>query len=247
MHTLVLVRHGQSEWNRQNLFTGWSDVDLTSQGISEARNAGRRLADDGYDFDQVFTSVLKRAIRTAWLILDEMDRLWLPTDKSWRLNERHYGALQGMNKTDAKERYGREQVQIWRRSYDTRPPELPLADQRLLGNDPRYRKLPAHLLPGAECLHDTAVRFLPFWHEHINTTIRAGQRVLIVAHGNSLRALISYLNQMTKDQIMELNIPTGVPLVYSLDENSQPLSMRYLSDDETIARSIPTITAGTAE
>ncbi len=230
MHTLVLVRHGESEWNKQNLFTGWSDIDLSDRGILEAREAGKRLRMEKIELDQVFTSVLKRAIRTAWLILDELDRLWLPITHSWCLNERHYGALQGLNKAEVAASYGKQQVHIWRRSYNVRPPPLPLDKQQVFTHDPRYSKLPEGVLPSTECLQDTLIRMLPFWRTSIAPAISAGQRVLIAAHGNSIRALIKHLEQRSSDDIMALNIPTGAPLVYSLDSSLKPLSSHYIGD-----------------
>jgi 2,3-bisphosphoglycerate-dependent phosphoglycerate mutase len=229
-HTLVLLRHGESTWNKDNRFTGWTDVDLTEKGREEARVAGQLIKDAGLDFDLTFTSVLKRAIRTGWIALDEIDRLWLPVERSWRLNERHYGALQGLNKAETAAKHGEAQVKIWRRSYDIPPPLLPADDPRHPSHDVRYRSLPPSDLPATESLKDTVARFLPYWHESIAPAVRAGERVLIVAHGNSLRALVKYLDGISDSDIVELNIPTGIPLVYELDEALKPLAHRYLGD-----------------
>jgi len=230
MYKVVLLRHGESEWNRSNRFTGWTDVDLTDQGVAEAKAAGHLLKAEGFDFDFAFTSVLKRAIRTLWIVLDEMDRLWLPVERSWRLNERHYGTLQGLNKAETAAKYGDEQVLIWRRSYDTPPPALEPTDERFPGNDRRYAHLSESELPLTECLKDTVARFLPYWHERIVPRILAGERIVIAAHGNSLRALIKYLDHISDAEIVELNIPTGVPLVYELDADLKPLRSYYLGD-----------------
>jgi 2,3-bisphosphoglycerate-dependent phosphoglycerate mutase len=229
-HTLVLLRHGESLWNKENRFTGWTDVDLTEKGREEARVAGQLINDAGLDFDLTFTSVLKRAIRTGWIALDEIDRLWLPVERSWRLNERHYGALQGLNKAETAAKHGEAQVKIWRRSYDIPPPPLAADDPRHPSRDVRYRSLPKSDLPATESLKDTVARFLPYWHESIAPTVRAGKRVLIVAHGNSLRALVKYLDGISDSDIVELNIPTGVPLVYELDATLKPRGHRYLGD-----------------
>jgi 2,3-bisphosphoglycerate-dependent phosphoglycerate mutase len=236
MTKLVLLRHGQSTWNLENRFTGWTDVDLTEQGKAEAKKAGELLKEGGFTFDVVYTSLLKRAIRTMWLALDEMDLLWLPVYKSWRLNERHYGALQGLNKAETAAEFGDEQVKIWRRSYDIPPPVLESSDERFPGNDPRYADLSEAELPLTECLKDTVARFLPYWHETIAPTIKAGKKVIIVAHGNSLRALVKYLDNISEEEIVELNIPTGVPLVYELDQNLQPIKNYYLGDAEEIRK-----------
>jgi len=235
MHKLVLLRHGESIWNLENRFTGWTDVDLTERGIEEARSSGRILKSEGYMFDVVHTSVLKRAIRTLWLALDEMDLMWLPVYRHWRLNERHYGALQGFNKAETAKKHGEEQVHLWRRSYDTPPPALTPEDDRYPGHDPRYRELTPEELPLTECLKDTVERFLPYWHEVIAPDIRAGKRVFIVAHGNSLRALVKYLDHISDEEIVGLNIPTGIPLVYELNEKLEPLRHYYLGDPEEIA------------
>ncbi len=236
MHKIVLIRHGESQWNKENRFTGWTDVDLTEKGIEEARNAGKLIKDAGFDFDIAYTSVLKRAIRTLWLALDSMDRMWLPVVNTWRLNERHYGALQGLNKAETAQKYGDEQVHIWRRSYDTQPPALTADDERFPGHDRRYKGLTKDELPLTECLKDTVARFLPFWHETVVPTMKSGKRVLIVAHGNSLRALVKYLDNVPDNEIVELNIPTGVPLVYELDDNFKPLKHYYLGDPEAIKK-----------
>jgi len=230
MHKLVLLRHGESVWNKENLFTGWTDVDLSERGLEEAREAGGLLKQGGYTFDVAYTSVLKRAIRTLWIALDEMDLMWIPVLRDWRLNERHYGALQGLNKAQTAAKYGDDQVRLWRRSYDVRPPALDENDSRYPGRDARYRSLPKDQLPLAECLKDTVARFLPCWHEAIAPDVRSGKRVLIAAHGNSLRALVKYLDQVSDSDIVGLNIPTGVPLVYELDDSLKPLKHYYLGD-----------------
>jgi len=236
MHKLVLVRHGESEWNRENRFTGWKDVGLSEKGCAEAIEAGKLLKSEGFFFDKAYTSVLKRAIKTLWLILEEMDLMWIPQVKSWRLNERHYGALQGLNKTEMAAKYGEEQVLIWRRSYDTRPPELADDDERLieLKNDPRYMEIPAENFPKTECLKDTVDRVVPYWENEIAPKIKSGERVIIVAHGNSLRALVKYLDKVTDVDIVKLNIPTGIPLVYELNDHLQPIKNYYLGDPEAI-------------
>jgi len=230
MHTVVLLRHGESAWNKENRFTGWVDVDLTDRGREEAHEAGRLLKDGGYVFDVAYTSVLKRAIRTLWITLDDLDQLWLPVHKSWRLNERHYGALQGLNKAETAAKHGEDQVKIWRRSYDIPPPPLGLDDPRYAGLDPRYGDLKRSQIPLSESLKDTVARFLPYWHETIAPAIRNDQRVLIAAHGNSLRALVKYLDNVRESEIVELNIPTGIPLVYELDDDLKPLRHFYLGD-----------------
>lgn len=236
MYKLVLVRHGESDWNRENRFTGWTDVDLSEQGLREARTAGQVLKAEGFSFDLAFTSVLKRAIRTLWIILDELDRMWIPVEHSWRLNERHYGALQGLNKAETAAQFGDEQVRIWRRSYDTPPPPLALEDERHPGRDPRYQSLSAAELPLTECLKDTVARMLPYWHEQIAPAVRSGRQVIVAAHGNSLRALVKYLDQISDEEIIGLNIPTGIPLVYELDTNLTPIRHYYLGDPEAIAK-----------
>ena len=228
MYKVVLLRHGESTWNRENRFTGWTDVDLSEKGREEARNAGRLLREGGYGFDVAFTSVLKRAIRTLWIALDELDLMWIPVTKNWRLNERHYGALQGLNKAETTARHGDAQVKIWRRSYDVPPPALPPDDPRAPSRDPRYRELRPADLPLTESLKDTVARFLPYWHESIAPTIRSGARVLIAAHGNSLRALVKYLDNVSDAAIVDLNIPTGMPLVYELDDDLRPIRHAYL-------------------
>ncbi|MBV8456412.1 MAG: 2,3-diphosphoglycerate-dependent phosphoglycerate mutase [Acetobacteraceae bacterium] len=229
MPTLVLLRHGQSVWNLENLFTGWTDVDLTQQGVEEARQAGRRLASAGYNFNVCFTSVLKRAIKTLDLVLEEMDLLWLPVDKSWRLNERHYGALQGLNKAQTAERYGKEQVFEWRRSWDVPPPPLDMDDDRSPTKDPRYARLSATILPRSESLKDTVDRVLPYWHETIAPALQQGERVLVVAHGNSLRGLVKYLSEIPDEQIPGFELPTGSPLVYELDAALRPQRRFFLT------------------
>jgi 2,3-bisphosphoglycerate-dependent phosphoglycerate mutase len=234
--TLVLLRHGESTWNMENRFTGWTDVDLSSKGIEEARAAGRQMLSDGYVFDLAFTSVLKRAIRTLWLTLDEMDLMWIPVQKTWRLNERHYGALQGLNKLETVERHGEQQVKIWRRSYNIRPPALAPGDPRSPRNDPRYSELRPEEIPLTECLKDTVDRALPCWNQSIAPQVRAGKRVLIASHGNSLRALVKYLDNIADDAIVELNIPTGIPLVYELNNDLTPIRHFYLGDPAAIER-----------
>jgi 2,3-bisphosphoglycerate-dependent phosphoglycerate mutase len=230
MHTVVLLRHGESAWNKENRFTGWVDVDLTERGREEAHEAGRLLKEGGYTFDLAYTSVLKRAIRTLWITLDDMDLMWIPVVKNWRLNERHYGALQGLNKAETAAKHGDEQVKIWRRSYDMPPPPLTLDDPRYPGLDVRYGDLKRSQIPLSESLKDTVARFLPYWHETIAPAIRNDQRVLIAAHGNSLRALVKYLDNVSEREIVELNIPTGIPLVYELDDDLTPLRHFYLGD-----------------
>ena len=231
---LVLVRHGQSTWNVDNLFTGWTDVDLSTQGVAEARQAGKELLREGIAVDIAFTSVLKRAIRTLWLIQDEMDRMWIPVERSWRLNERHYGALQGLNKSQTVEKHGEAQVKIWRRSYDIPPPPLALDDPRHPRFDVRYADVDAALLPSTESLKDTLARVLPYWQERIAPELRAGRNVMVTAHGNSLRAMVKMLDGVAEKDIVELNIPTGVPLLYELDADLRPLGSRYLGDAEAI-------------
>jgi 2,3-bisphosphoglycerate-dependent phosphoglycerate mutase len=236
MAQLVLLRHGESQWNRENRFTGWTDVDLTDKGRAEAQEAGRLLKQEGFTFDVAFTSVLTRAIRTCWMALDELDLLWIPVEHHWRLNERHYGALQGLDKAETAAKHGEAQVKIWRRSYDIPPPSLEITDPRHPSHDPRYAALTPEDRPGTESLKDTVARFLPYWHGTIAPSIQSGQRVLITAHGNSLRALIKYLDGISDQDIIELNIPTGVPLVYELDADLRPLSHRYLGDTEAARR-----------
>ena len=232
MYKVVLLRHGESEWNLANRFTGWTDVDLTPKGVEEAAAAGKLLKDEGYVFDVAHTSVLKRAIRTLWITLQTMDLMWIPVRISWRLNERHYGALQGLNKAETAKKFGADQVKIWRRSYATPPPALEPGDERYPGSDPRYANLTKDDLPLAEALKHTVERFLPYWHDAIVPDIKAGKRVVIAAHGNSLRALVKHLDNVSEDEIVELNIPTGIPLVYELDEELQPIRSGYLGDPE---------------
>jgi 2,3-bisphosphoglycerate-dependent phosphoglycerate mutase len=236
MIKLVLLRHGESIWNKENLFTGWTDVDLSDQGKVEARHAGELLKAEGYTFDVAFTSVLKRAIRTLWIALDELDLMWIPVEHSWRLNERHYGALQGLNKAQTAAKYGDDQVLVWRRSYDEPPPALEKSDPRYPGADPRYLGLSSSELPLTECLKDTVARFLPYWHDTIVPAIRAGKKVIITAHGNSLRALVKHLDGVSDQDIVGLNIPTGVPLVYELDPELKPIRHYYLGDPEAVAK-----------
>jgi 2,3-bisphosphoglycerate-dependent phosphoglycerate mutase len=248
MPTLVLLRHGESTWNRENRFTGWTDVDLSETGIAEAHEAGRHLREGGFDFDVAYTSVLRRAIRTLWIVQDELDRMWIPVRHSWRLNERHYGSLQGLNKAETAKEYGDEQVRVWRRSYDVPPPPLDPSDPRHPVHDPRYVGIDRALLPRSEALKDTVTRFLPYWDAEIAPAVRSGQRVLIAAHGNSLRALVKYLDGISDEAIVGLNIPTGVPLVYELDDDLRPLSHRYLGDPARIEAAIASVAAqGTAD
>ncbi|MGE0332820.1 MAG: 2,3-diphosphoglycerate-dependent phosphoglycerate mutase [Ramlibacter sp.] len=236
MYKLVLIRHGESTWNLENRFTGWTDVDLTDTGIAQARDAGRLLKAEGWDFDLAFTSVLKRATRTLWHVLDEMDRTWLPVVHSWRLNERHYGGLQGLNKADMARQYGDEQVLVWRRSYDTPPPALEPTDPRSERGDRRYAGLAPEQIPLTECLKDTVARVLPFWNESIAPAIRSGQRVVVAAHGNSIRALVKYLDNIADADIVGLNIPNGIPLVYELDAGLKPIRHYYLGDAQAAAK-----------
>jgi 2,3-bisphosphoglycerate-dependent phosphoglycerate mutase len=234
MYRLVLLRHGESTWNKENRFTGWTDVDLTDTGREEAREAGRLMEKDKFEFDVAYTSVLKRAIRTLWIVLDEMDMMWIPVYNSWRLNERHYGALQGDNKAETASKHGEAQVKIWRRSYDIPPPPLSTLDPGHPSHDRRYGDIPRKGVPVTESLKDTVARFLPYWHERIAPDIKAGKHVLIAAHGNSLRALVKYLDNLSDEAIVELNIPTGVPLVYNLNDDLRPLQKYYLGDQEAI-------------
>jgi 2,3-bisphosphoglycerate-dependent phosphoglycerate mutase len=233
---MVLLRHGESVWNKENRFTGWTDVGLSERGVEEAREAARLLSEAGYVFDVAFTSVLKRAIKTLWIVLEDMDLMWIPVNRSWRLNERHYGALQGLNKAETAERHGEEQTGIWRRSYDVRPPALTADDPRHPRFDPRYAGLRPEELPATECLKDTVERFLPYWHDTIAPRIRAGDRVLIAAHGNSLRALVKYLDAISDEDILGLNIPTGIPLVYELQDDLSPIRSFYLGDPAAVRR-----------
>ena len=243
MHKLVLLRHGESTWNKENRFTGWTDVDLTPRGVDEARDAGRLLKEGGYVFDVAYTSVLKRAIRTLWIALDVLDLMWIPVTNSWRLNERHYGALQGLNKAETAAKHGEAQTKIWRRSYDIPPPALARDDPRHPSHDPRYAGLEATELPLTESLKNTVARFLPCWHDTIAPTIRAGKRVLIAAHGNSLRALMKYLDNISESEIVELNIPTGIPLVYELDDDLRPIRHYYLGDPAVAAAAAARVAA----
>jgi len=234
MKKIVLLRHGESTWNKENRFTGWTDVDLSDKGRAEAVNAGRLLKENGFAFDLAFTSVLKRAIRTLWITLEELDRMWIPIQHSWRLNERHYGALQGLNKAETAEKFGDAQVKVWRRSYDVPPPALDAGDPRTGAGDPRYAGMAAHELPLTECLKDTVARFLPYWHETIAPAVKSGQSIVVAAHGNSLRALVKYLDNISDSEIVDLNIPTGQPLVYELDDDLKPLRHYYLGDQAAI-------------
>ena len=236
MHRLVLLRHGESTWNKENRFTGWHDVDLSEKGRDEARDAGRLMAEQKFEFDVAYTSVLKRAIRTLWIALDELDMMWIPVHRTWQLNERHYGALQGLNKAETAAEHGEAQVKIWRRSYDIPPPPLTEEDPRHPSHDRRYSALAPEQLPLGESLKDTVARFLPYWHETIAPDIHAGKRVLIAAHGNSLRALVKYLDNVSEQEILELNIPTGIPLVYQLNSDLKPLQKFYLGDQEAAAK-----------
>ena len=235
---VVVLRHGESVWNRDNLFTGWTDVELSEHGREEVREAGRSLREHGGSFDVAFTSVLKRAIRTLWIVLDEMDLMWIPVHRDWRLNERHYGSLQGLNKSETARQYGEAQVQLWRRSYDVRPPAIEEKDPRHPRHDPRYRDLRQQQFPATECLKDTVARFLPCWHDLIAPAVRAGQRVLIAGHGNTLRALVKYLDNVSDADIMELNIPTGIPLVYELDEELHPMRHYYIGDAARVQKAM---------
>ena len=236
MYKLVLIRHGESTWNLENRFTGWTDVDLTSTGLAQAKSAGQLLKAEGYEFDVAYTSVLKRATRTLWHVLDEMDRTWLPVVHSWRLNERHYGALQGLNKADMAKQYGDAQVLVWRRSYDTPPPALEPTDPRSERSDLRYAKINPSDVPLTECLKDTVARVMPFWNDSVAPAIKAGKRIVLAAHGNSIRALIKYLDGISDDDIVGLNIPNGIPLVYELDANLKPIRHYYLGDAEAAAK-----------
>jgi 2,3-bisphosphoglycerate-dependent phosphoglycerate mutase len=243
MYKIVLLRHGESTWNKDNRFTGWTDVDLSDTGRDEAKKSGELLKAEGFVFDVAYTSVLKRAIRTLWIVLDELDQMWLPVYRDWRLNERHYGALQGLNKAETAAKHGDEQTKIWRRSYDIPPPELTPDDPRYPGHDPRYAKLSKEDLPLTECLKDTVERFLPYWHETIAPAITSGERVLIAAHGNSLRALVKYLDGISDEAIVELNIPTGIPLVYELDDQLKPIRNYYLGDPDAARKAAERVAA----
>jgi 2,3-bisphosphoglycerate-dependent phosphoglycerate mutase len=240
---LVLIRHGESTWNKENRFTGWTDVDLTDRGVREAREAARLLMDGGFSFDVAFTSVLKRAIRTLWIILSEMDLMWVPVFKSWRLNERHYGALQGLNKAEMAEKYGEQQLHTWRRSYDIKPPALRKSDRRYPGNERKYADLDAKDIPLTECLKDTVDRFMPFWHTNVVPEVAKGRRVVISAHGNSLRALVKYLDDISDEDITQLNIPTGIPLVYELDRDLRPQRNYYLGESEKVEKAMKAVKA----
>ena len=241
MYKVVLLRHGESTWNLENKFTGWTDVGLSEKGMKEAVSAGQWLKKEGYTFDIAFTSVLKRAIKTLWVALEELDLEWIPVERNWRLNERHYGDLQGLNKLEMVEKFGEEQVLIWRRSYDTPPPALKKDDPRYPGNDPRYKDLTESELPVTEALKNTVERFLPYWHETIAPTIKSGKKVIIAAHGNSLRALVKYLDNVSEEEIVTLNIPTGIPLVYELDKDLKPIKHYYLGDPEVIKKAIDSV------
>jgi 2,3-bisphosphoglycerate-dependent phosphoglycerate mutase len=241
MYKLVLLRHGESVWNKANRFTGWIDMGLSDRGVEEAKEAGKALLKGGFVFDVAYTSVLKRAIKTLWLALEEMDLMWLPVLHSWRLNERHYGALQGLNKTETVEKHGMEQVQIWRRSYDVPPPALTEDSPYYPARDPRYANVPTEELPLTECLKDVVARFLPYWHDTLAPAVKAGKRVIIAAHGNSLRALVKYLDNVSDQEIVGLNIPTGIPLVYELDDDLRPLKHYYLGDPEKIQAAIKSV------
>jgi len=241
MKQVVLLRHGESIWNKENRFTGWTDVDLSEKGMDEAKKAGQVLKKEGFIFDLAFTSVLKRAIRTLWITLDQMDLMWIPVNNSWRLNERHYGDLQGLNKSEMAQKFGEDQVLVWRRSYDIRPPALKKSDERYPGNDRRYNDLEAKDIPATECLKDTVARFLPYWHGQIAPAIKSGKKVIIVAHGNSLRALVKYLDNISEDQIVKLNIPTGLPLVYELNDDLKPVKNYYLGDPEEVKKAMDAV------
>lgn len=236
MYKVVLLRHGESAWNKENRFTGWTDVDITEKGYQEAKKTGEVLKAEGFKFDIAYTSVLKRAIRTLWIVLDELDLMWIPVIRNWRLNERHYGALQGLNKAETAKKYGEDQVKIWRRSYDIQPPALDKNDERYPGKDPRYADLSEDELPFTECLKDTVARFVPYWEGTIAPMVKSGKKVLVTAHGNSLRALVKYLDNIPDNEIVELNIPTGIPLVYELDENLKSIKSYYLGNQEEIAK-----------
>jgi 2,3-bisphosphoglycerate-dependent phosphoglycerate mutase len=241
MYKIVLLRHGESQWNKENRFTGWTDVDLSEKGQNEARKAGKVLKDNGFEFDIAYVSVLKRALRTLWLALEEMDQLWIPWEKSWRLNERHYGGLQGLNKAETAAKHGEEQVLIWRRSYDIPPPPLDKTDERYPGHLRVYKNVEKKDLPLTESLKDTVARFLPYWHDTIAPGIKQGKNVIIAAHGNSLRALVKYLDNMTEEEILQLNIPTGMPLIYELDKNLKPIKHYYLGDPEEVKKAMDSV------
>jgi len=241
MKKLVLLRHGESTWNKENRFTGWTDVDLSAQGMEEAKKAGQVLKENGFVFDVAYTSMLKRAIRTLWTALSEMDLMWIPIHHSWRLNERHYGALQGLNKAETAAKFGEEQVLVWRRSYDVSPPVLEKSDERYPGNDPRYKNMDEKDIPLTECLKDTVARFMPYWENAIAPEIRSGKKVIITAHGNSLRALVKYLDNVSDEDIIGLNIPTGLPLVYELDDQLKPIKSYYLGDPAAVKKAMDAV------
>jgi 2,3-bisphosphoglycerate-dependent phosphoglycerate mutase len=241
MYKLVLLRHGESTWNRENRFTGWTDVDLSEKGLGEAKKAGEVLKSGGFTFDVAYTSVLKRAIRTLWIALDAMDLMWIPIHNSWRLNERHYGALQGLNKSETAAKYGEDKVLIWRRSYDIPPMPLEKTDKRYPGNDPIYKDLDPKDIPLTECLKDTVARFLPYWHQTIAPAVKSGKKVIVAAHGNSLRALVKYLDNVSDNDIVSMNIPTGIPLVYELDNDLKPIKHYYLGDPEEIKKAMDAV------
>ncbi|MEI7635643.1 MAG: 2,3-diphosphoglycerate-dependent phosphoglycerate mutase [bacterium] len=241
MHKLVLIRHGESTWNKENRFTGWTDVDLSEKGVEEAHEAGQALKAGGYTFDVAYVSVLKRAIRTLWIVLDEMDLMWLPALHSWRLNERHYGALQGLNKSEMAAKFGEDQVKVWRRSYDIPPPALEKTDDRWPGHDRRYADLKPDETPLTECLKDTVARFLPFWHETLAPVVKAGRRVVVAAHGNSIRAMVKYLDNISDNEIVGVNIPTGMPLVYELTDDLKPIKSYYLGNPEEVAKAMQAV------
>tara|TARA_R110000737_G_scaffold2923_10_gene9338 strand:- start:126078 stop:126824 length:747 start_codon:yes stop_codon:yes gene_type:complete len=243
VYTLVLIRHGESTWNKENRFTGWKDVPLSDQGHEEAIEAGKLLAAEGFTFDLAYTSVLKRAIRTLWHVLEEMDLMWVPVTRSWKLNERHYGALQGLNKAETAEKHGEDQVKVWRRSYDTQPPALETSDERWPGHDRRYADLNPSEIPATECLKDTVERVVPYWENEIAPQIKAGKRLIIAAHGNSLRAMVKFLDGISDDDIVGVNIPTGMPMVYELDENLKPISKKYIGDPEAVASAMAAVAA----
>ena len=243
MYTLVLIRHGQSTWNKENRFTGWWDVPLSEQGHEEAVSAGKLLAAEGFTFDHAYTSVLKRAIGTLWHVLEEMDLMWLPVTRAWKLNERHYGALQGLNKSETAEKHGEDQVKVWRRSYDTPPPALETSDDRWPGHDPRYANLDPKDIPTTECLKDTVERVIPFWETEIAPQIKAGKKLIIAAHGNSLRAMVKFLDGISDEDIVGVNIPTGMPLVYELDADLKPISKRYLGDAAAVEAAMAAVAA----
>ncbi len=247
MKKIVLLRHGESTWNKENRFTGWTDVGLSEKGVQEALEGGRLLKKEGYVFDIAITSVLKRAIKTLWIVLEEMDQMWIPVYNTWRFNERHYGALQGLNKLEMVDRFGAEQVHLWRRSYDVRPPALTPDDERYPGKDPRYASLTKDEVPLTECLKDTVARALPYWHETVAPMVREGQRVIIASHGNSLRALVKYLDDIPDEEIVGLNIPTGIPLVYELNDDLTPIRHYYLGDPEAVARAAKAVADQTAK